>query len=1171
MSDISISDLGQPTSYGTAPSVSQLAKQDQVTLQRDKNIQDATVLDTLDTFNANAAKNSIVEDLSIATYKGLQNFQDDDTFHMDDEVALRTMADTGVEPQHFALVRGSKSADEMFFNIALAKRDQEFQSKVDNTLTNTQKTTSAFIGTAYDEVAIGVLGGFAGKAASLGFGSARISTFVAAAADASLEAGLVAAKHSLRDDYGVNDAAFDLTLGMAPSGFVAYRSSKIQQKLREDGSHMNGQGTKLADEVANPTPAKKKEADAKKADAKDAVENPKMSKVEAKKFDAETVAAYKTLLNKIHKIEGSLKQASKSKTIKKLQEQLVKLEQSPLIRQVRMTRAMLNDADLVKTMGADIKSLSDGFTKTQKSTLKKQIDKEFTPEEVKAIEQLAAGKKGADDFPNMDKTSKKKLLAVAVALAVVTTSVQASEGESGLDSKDLLLFAAAIAVGASGYKIIKANGGASATFDKIKGRYDKGVDDAMYQTSEDAGAIRRTAVKLSNIVDTEMTNTKNAFKNNIPAMNLIDKMVGKGSTMDMLQRQSFESAMAGINASLKKNFELYRKANPKADIGDFNVVASDYIDDIESIPNPNKHIQAYVDDYHKIMENLYDEAREAGVKGFENFIYDPKTAPRLWKSSDMRNIYKHIGDEDAAKLTENLRQAFHKSIDDARRMDAQKLPEGKKAPKYKRTAEEQATFFADKFVEMWTGSNFARLRQSGDLTADKVKKFLIDEGVMKEGDDMLDDLAESLIPQSQISNRAKRRTIFDPKYIEDMTVSLDGKPFQINKGTFIERDLMQVAELTSKELSVDTALAKHNFKSRSALADEIAVVADGDDTQFKLLSEYARLIEGRPTLTNSPFVESFITTGRAMTSVMKLGMVGFSTVPEFMNVLTRSGLFTGMGSLTRAMTKAYKPTGEVMQLREVTGLASFNDRLYRKGHIGAGDVNDQLNPNKSFSKFVKTAEDYAFTVNRLGWLTDVAQLAGIEANMKFLREFATTGKAAGMSKARLAEFGVDDAWMKEFSGELTASKEMDMSGWTTAKKQRFGSVIRSLNQTVSPESMLHTKGIWMSSTSFGRAVSPLLSYSTTVFNEQGLPLLRHTDRHTIYNNISGVVGTYIGLNMKYAMTGEDVEQEDLMLYAFMGSPIMGGFGTAKGLLNPASVTVKADMFNMLAPEAVEVK
>jgi hypothetical protein len=175
----------------------------------------------------------------------------------------------------------------------------------------------------------------------------------------------------------------------------------------------------------------------------------------------------------------------------------------------------------------------------------------------------------------------------------------------------------------------------------------------------------------------------------------------------------------------------------------------------------------------------------------------------------------------------------------------------------------------------------------------------------------------------------------------------------------------------------------------------------------------------------------------------------------------------------------------------------------------------------------------------------------------------------------MAEFGIDKNFLREFKEILGDGNLKGLAAkidsLPNAKKDKFANVLRGMGQMVSPETMLGTKGLWMSTTSFGRAVSPLLNYSATIFNEQGLPLLKTTDRYAVLQNINAVIGGFMGLSLKYALEDKDVDDEDLMLYAIMNAPVVGNIGVIKGVLSPATLSTTADMMNMLAPDAMEIR
>jgi len=1168
MADFEVSDLALPQEALPNPNSYQKAETENKQMLRDKSIAETSPYIQHDTWFKNVAANSVAAEAGKwLGEKVYTDFKDNPEFGMDDEGAMFVMNQHQLPMEYYADIRSAKSDEELSFRVNMAKQDLEFKTKVENQLTYdgafSQASTSAFVGQALDDVTIGAMSGGIGSLATRLLGTSR-GTAMAIMADVSLETGLAAGRYMTKDNHDVNDVFMGLTLGLIPSSIIAYKTSGVFGKLRNKADDMNSLGAKVADDVhGKPVEKPKDNIDLNSPlHSQTHIKSIKIAIEKITKMDKSGTIS--KVLTDMRIKQQKLANATTDVEKRAYQAELDAIEKSPEIQAVKETALMLDDTNFVKEMAVNIKDtvkqLDPEASKAIIDTAKKELGDEVFDAFTETI-------KTGDVPKNMSKGAKtvfsKKKLA---ALAILTPAIAEASDD---DIKDEIYTGAImLALGAAGYNFIRSSGGLRASAERLHKTFSHKSKQAAFEASPEASKIRQAAVKLSNVMDTELTNTKSLFLDNKEASDLIDKLIGKGETIDMDIRQQYESAMAEVNRTMRDTYTAWSKSNPDGTLDEFNKLASEYIDNMDNVPFVDPNIARMVDTYHAVMERMYNSARASGAKGFEKFKYTKDMLPRLWKTDQMRHLLQSLGEgsDDYNRVVDNLRNAFVQSVRDFR---AKMAEDGKEAFKGK-TDEQVANLYTDKFIALWTNNKFSNFTKQGANTNVKdIKKFLIDNKIIKADEvDLMDELIESLVPASEMSARAKRRVVFNPKYLEDMTVTLDNEVLHINKTSFVERDLMQIVDTTSKELAITSAYAKKGFKTRSMLDDEIVKVA-GNEQEFNILSDYKRLLEGRPTLSNSPFVESFITLSRAAVSVAKLSLVGFSTLPEFMNVLARGGLVTGLSALTKSMLKAYKPDGEVMQIRNVTGLASFNDRLYRKGYIGYDELNDKLNPNKALTKFAKTAEDWAYTINRLGWITDVVQLAGIEANMKQLRKFAKTGN--GLPTSRLEEYGITKRWMNEFGELLKSGDEINMNGWTNAKKNRFGIVLKSLNQSISPETMLHTKGLWTSTNTFGRATSSLLNYSATVFNEQGLPLLRHTDRHSVMNNINAFSGAFIGLNLKYALEGKEVDQEDILTYALTGTPLFGALGMGKGVLNPATLSTTADVFNMLAPDAIDVK
>ena len=214
--------------------------------------------------------------------------------------------------------------------------------------------------------------------------------------------------------------------------------------------------------------------------------------------------------------------------------------------------------------------------------------------------------------------------------------------------------------------------------------------------------------------------------------------------------------------------------------------------------------------------------------------------------------------------------------------------------------------------------------------------------------------------------------------------------------------------------------------------------------------------------------------------------------------------------------------------------------------------------------------DFSMLANGLSYFSDVLQRANLSLNAEKFANFVNEGAdgAKGINKSRLRGLGIDDATIEMFSDTFTMNSKgrlssVDYTGWGLKKKDKFGEILRNMNQAVSPETTIGETGLYTRTTDLGRALSSLITYPMQQFNIHGVEDLKHMDKMAYLHSVGGFAGAYIGLQARYSVQGKDMDNEKVVMYALMNMPQLGALSSMSSMIAPATLSTVNDAVNVI--------
>ena len=882
-------------------------------------------------------------------------------------------------------------------------------------------------------------------------------------------------------------------------------------------------------------------------------------------------------------------------------------------------------------MDGDVKKLKDGLDDLIKEVGDKEFNtalasiEELYPKEVALIKDLVT--KPLDET-NLNKFVKsmrdmgyKQKTALAAAMLMGGSASLEAADSSDISASSLItatfLAAAALVVAPSAVKAIK-NGAIRKAAHNIREGWNNSAMRAEYAVSEDASRFRRLHAALSDSLHTRITSTVEPIKKSgKEAADIVDRLLyssksGSGAEID---KQSWVHGTMNkyVNAE-KEHFDEWLKErgisrlasyfDEEKNIYKFREEVSDAIElmgNEEAFKSINSDaIKKMANKYDAIKKEIYDRATEYEVKGFvDEKTADGKTIkgvqhekgmlPRYWKPEELNRILNSTDEVGEAAIRKALTDAINKTFNNAtttyyyykdKAGRIRRYTNELKDPKSTLVKKEEvlrAKVVADEFIDNWKSGrtlSHTPIRRGEDIMQ-AIEPFL------KE-DTNIDDIANALSTPKDVSARAKHRIKFDINDIEPFTIKIDGVDTRITKANFVERDAKVILDRTANSIYGQSALAKAGWKTTEALKKSIDKVPDAKVRNE--LNQITDLVLGIPIPSNNPWLHELSMITKDVLITAKLPLVVLSTPPELINTIMHQGLGRSLRNTARVFRNMFgdaPKNSNLAQMIEMTGLGTSVNRLDFTGFRGftdqAGDLDD-VTALSSIRNGTMKMRDFSIYLNQLGRMGDMMQRAGMEMNLEKIANFIHKNDTSvrGIEPHRAKEWGIDDAFVKEFKNKIKFNEDgtlatMNSKEWSIKSRDKLASVLRVMNQQISPETTIGETPLFSRTTDLGRTLTGLITYPMMQFNEYGLNDLRHLDKRAVIHATGAFIGSYLGLQARYAIQGKDVDEETVILYAILNMPQAGMYSSIKGMLSPAMFSVAKDAHNLVAPQELDIR
>lgn len=796
------------------------------------------------------------------------------------------------------------------------------------------------------------------------------------------------------------------------------------------------------------------------------------------------------------------------------------------------------------------KEFPDEFLDIRNSFRSKLNNKNFTPDSL-----------GGEGW--FKKLNGKQKAAIVAAGLVTGSTLSAAEGGDEFGIGDFLLYAI---MGTFAYKLNwkKILGGVKdanmrSAMNKFKTSIENSYDDAKIANSPEASAIQNVSTLVADNAHTEFLSTVAPFlkKGGDFAKFITDMTYSAqhGAGALELKQRWFTRAVGNYSVAENKLYKVWKEeikghslvTTTTEETMSLQRFREDITDFIETGKTDSKAIKEMTDEVNVIREDMVNVNKEYGTLGFEEFEFKPNMVARLWKNTELFKLMNKISDDDTLKI----QSALQRSMEDGGVKHAKELSEN--------------------FVSHWKrGFNG---KPNADIKSDFNR--LQKEGIIAK-EVTIEEYTEAVAGYSDRSARAKMRIDFDimnfGKQIEGIEVDIDGINTPLKLNQFVERDIKTIIDRTGNTLYGTASLSSRGYTSVRAAEEFIDTKLSGDAKLQRQARQVLQIVEGVPTEITSDLMHNMVASARDLTIWAKLPFVALSTPTEIIQTLANGKIFETIPTLVKGIKNQFGSDSLLMQQlsKEFTGFGTSTARLDFGFHGFSDDMLqlDDAGIESVMRKGTAKMRDAVILGSGLSTITDILQGTNQVLNATAFGRLVH-GIESGINPARYKSLGLTDETLAMFDKEMFEFnskgelKPLDMDNWTQPQRDKMTEILFNMNQLVAPETTLGETPLFSHVNDVGKLLTTLISYPVHQFNVHGIQDLRTLDRVGISHLIGGVVGTYVGLNARYAVQDKEVDNETLLYYSMMNAPQMLGIAAAKSMLDPAVISVSSDVAKML--------
>lgn len=553
----------------------------------------------------------------------------------------------------------------------------------------------------------------------------------------------------------------------------------------------------------------------------------------------------------------------------------------------------------------------------------------------------------------------------------------------------------------------------------------------------------------------------------------------------------------------------------------------------------DKDVARAAESIRALFKSWDDDAREAGVPGFEEGHDNPNFLPRVFDFNALERIERQIG-------TPNVKLLFQKAIQKA-------IPEIEE-----KIAARMAQHYVLRMKQLRVGDDIGMLTGMQFSDIGFLRKFLEEAGA---GRAEIDEIADKFaaIKKAQHKDKggdfrnAKHRMQMDENFGMDFRQAADRDgsmpTVHVKISDLLENNVEALYSRYQRSMAGHIGLAKVGIKSHAEFMQRLRrsrAALEHDPAEAKRVTQLAdlvyKLITGQP-VEDANFATKFGRLIRDWNYTTTMNQAGFSQTPDWAGLLSKGYLgytLKFLPEVARVVKRARN--GELMDeeanmLQDWLGIgtdnynnsvfSAYDDPLAQDGFAGAmGKVEHGL----------RVAGRITTKISGLGFMNDIATRMAAKAVLHRLVDEVRKGGA--ISSKRLAQIGLDQKMLERIRTQVNGTTEhvdadfvgkariLNFAKWTDieARDAMLNGIFREARRLIQEEDLSETNP-WIHKT-LGKVILQFRRFMLVSYTKQMLYAANMRDAEAATQVLVGTALAALSYSVQFGIKAASIRDPD---------------------------------------------
>lgn len=555
----------------------------------------------------------------------------------------------------------------------------------------------------------------------------------------------------------------------------------------------------------------------------------------------------------------------------------------------------------------------------------------------------------------------------------------------------------------------------------------------------------------------------------------------------------------------------------------------------------DEHVARAAETIRGLFEQFRKEAKEAGVKGFEDLEHNPNYLPRVFDFHALERIEKQIGTANVKRLFENAIKKNLPEIEDS-------------------IAARMAHFYVKRMKELRVGSDVGLLNGMRFDDIGFLRKFLSEAGASQhEAEDIVEKFAALKKSQHRDGGgdfrNAKHRTSFDENFGMDFR---DEQAFRekgventvhVKVSDLLENNVEALFGRYQRSMAGHIGLAKVGIMDHADFAARLSRVEgalEGDTTELGKVKDVANLVY--KLVTGQPIEDANLATkwGRLIRDwnyATTMNQAGFSQTPDWAAMLSLGyfrytvRMIPEMRTVLKRLRNGDIADDEANMIQDWLGVGTDN---YNNSVFSAYDDPNQVD---GFAGMVgkvehglRVAGRVTTKISGLGWMNDVGTRMAAKAVLWRLTDEVRKGGV--ISSKRLAQIGLDQKMLARIKTQINGTTEhvdadfvgkqriLNFAKWTDieARDAMLNGIFREARRMFQEEDLGETSA-WMHHT-LGKLILQFRRFMMVSYTKQMLYAANMRDAEAATQVLVGTALAGLSYTTQFGIKAASISDPD---------------------------------------------